>query len=210
MIKHRPTIKAAFKSIYKWRSREYYPKHFLQIVIRAPVQVFIFVKVFCLQYILLNHFRLMRLEYENYPLVDILFQTCKQHSYTFLKLYFSSLLAKIWWKWIKNKSYKSFLGDKEQKAVFLKYEGCARYHLSNNIDHLTLKAIVKCRNHPSILTIADHKTTPSFSFSFVWKEHGLEETELLDSSKTILKSDIPVIIVKGNRYISWKWALRKR
>ena len=69
--------------------------------------------------------------------------------------------------------------------------------MSDNIFHPTLKAIVKWRNHPSILTItSEHENTPKFSFNFVSKEHVLEEMQMLDSSKTIQESDIPVKLIK--------------
>ena len=75
------------------------------------------------------------------------------------------------------------------------YEGCDP--LSDNIEHPTLKAIVKWRNHPSILTItSEHENTPKFSFNFVSKEHVLEEIQMLDSSKAIQESDIPVKLIK--------------
>ena len=66
------------------------------------------------------------------------------------------------------------------------YEGCDP--LSDDIDHPPLKAIVKWRNHPSILTITlENENTPKFSFNFVSKEHVLEEIQILDSSKAIHK-----------------------
>ena len=71
--------------------------------------------------------------------------------------------------------------------------------MSDNIFHPTLKAIVKWRNHPSILTItSEHENTPKFSFNFVSKEHVLEEIQMLDSSKAIQESDIPVKLIKEN------------
>ena len=33
---------------------------------------------------------------------------------------------------------------------------------------------------------------PKFSFSFIWKEHVLEEIQMVDSSKAIQVSEIPV------------------
>ena len=67
--------------------------------------------------------------------------------------------------------------------------------VSHNIDDLTLKAIVKWKNHPSILKIAtEHENMPKFSFNFLLKEQVLKETEMLDSSKAIQESDVPVKI----------------
>ena len=71
--------------------------------------------------------------------------------------------------------------------------------MSDNIFHPTLKAIVKWRNHPSILTItSEHQNKPKFSFNFVLKEHVLEEIQMLDSAKAIQESDIPVELIKEN------------
>ena len=69
--------------------------------------------------------------------------------------------------------------------------------MSGNIDHPTLKAIVKWRNYPSILTVTSkHENTPEFSFNFVSKEHVFDEIKMLNSSKAIQESDIPVIELK--------------
>ena len=58
--------------------------------------------------------------------------------------------------------------------------------MSGNIDHPTLKAIVKWRNYPSILTVTSkHENTPEFSFNFVSKEHVFYEIKMLNSSKAI-------------------------
>ena len=72
--------------------------------------------------------------------------------------------------------------------------------MSVNIFHLTLKAIVKWRNHPSILKItSEHENTPKLSFNFVSKEHVFEEIQILDSPKAIQESDILVKLIKENR-----------
>ena len=74
------------------------------------------------------------------------------------------------------------------------YEDCD--HLSDKIFYPTLKAIVKWRSNPSILTItSEEENTPKFSFNFVSKEHVLEEIQMLDSSKAIQESDIPVKLI---------------
>ena len=58
---------------------------------------------------------------------------------------------------------------------------------------------MKWRNHLSILTItSEHKNKPKFSFNFVSKEHVLEKIQMLDSSKAIHESDIPVKLIKEN------------
>ena len=52
-----------------------------------------------------------------------------------------------------------------------------------------MKAIVKWIYHQSILTVSsEHENTPKF----VSKEHALEEMKMLDFSKAIQKSDVPV------------------
>ena len=89
----------------------------------------------------------------------------------------------------------SFFSSVVKNLYIPNYEDCDP--LSDNID--TLKAIVKWRNHPSILTItSEHENTPKFSFNFVSKEHVLEEIQMMDSSKAIQESDIPVKLIKEN------------
>ena len=43
---------------------------------------------------------------------------------------------------------------------------------------------------------------PKFPFNFVSKEHVLEEIQMLDSSKAIQESDIPVKLIKENSDLS--------
>ena len=72
------------------------------------------------------------------------------------------------------KELNSFFSSVVKNLNIPSYEGCDP--LSDNIFHPTLKAIVKWRNHPSILTItSEHENTPKFSFNFVSKEHVLQE-----------------------------------
>ena len=69
--------------------------------------------------------------------------------------------------------------------------------MAENIDDATLKVIAKRRNHPSILAIASEYTNrENFSFNFVSKEDILAEIKVLDVSKAIQESDIPVKIIK--------------
>ena len=71
--------------------------------------------------------------------------------------------------------------------------------MAENIDDPTLKAIAKWRNHPSILAIAsEYKNRANFFFSFVSKEDRLTEIKVLDVSKAIQESDIPVKISRAN------------
>ena len=71
--------------------------------------------------------------------------------------------------------------------------------MAENTDDPTLKVIAKWRNHPSILAIAsEDKNSAKFSFNFVSKEDVLTEIKMLDVSKAIQESDIPVKIIKAN------------
>ena len=75
------------------------------------------------------------------------------------------------------------------------YEDC--YSLAENIDDL--KAIAKWRNHPIILaTASEYKSRRIFSYNFVYKEDVLTEIKVLNASKAIQESDIPVKIIKAN------------
>ena len=68
-----------------------------------------------------------------------------------------------------------------------------------NIGDPSLNAITKWKNHPSILAItSEYKNRANFSFNFVSKEDVLTEIKMLDVSKTIQESDIPVKIIKAN------------
>ena len=63
----------------------------------------------------------------------------------------------------------------------------------------TLKAIVKYRNHLSILTIGEVcKKNPHFSFRCVDKDEFFKENLNLDASKACQDSDIPSRIIKEN------------
>ena len=58
------------------------------------------------------------------------------------------------------KELNSFFSSVVKNLNISSYEGCDS--LSDNIDHPTLKAVVKWRNHPSILTITSaHERTCS-------------------------------------------------
>ena len=70
--------------------------------------------------------------------------------------------------------------------------------MAENIGDPTLKAIAKWRNHPSILAIAEYKNKANFSFNFVSKEDVLTEIKVLDVSKAIQESDVPVRVIKAN------------
>ena len=69
--------------------------------------------------------------------------------------------------------------------------------LSDNIDHTTLKAIVKWKNHPSVLAItAVHENRERFTFSFVTLADVAKEINILNSSKAIQETDLPVKLLK--------------
>ena len=71
--------------------------------------------------------------------------------------------------------------------------------LSENIDHPTLKVIVKYRKHPSAIAIASEFTKGCFSFYTITIEYALNKLvcSMLDSSKDIQATNIPIKIKKG-------------
>ena len=71
------------------------------------------------------------------------------------------------------KELNSFFSSVVKNLNIPNYEGCGP--LSDSIDHPTLKAVVKWRNHRSIITITSElENTPKFSFNIVSKEQVLE------------------------------------
>ena len=71
--------------------------------------------------------------------------------------------------------------------------------MAENIDNPTLKAIAKWRSHPSILEIVSEcKNRANVSFNFLSKEDAFTEIKVLDVSKVIKESDIPIKIIKAN------------
>ena len=72
--------------------------------------------------------------------------------------------------------------------------------MSDNIDHPTLKAIMKWRNHPSALAItAVHENWESFTFSSITLAGVAKEINILNSSKAIQEADLPVKLLKDNK-----------
>ena len=58
---------------------------------------------------------------------------------------------------------------------------------------------MKWKNHPSILeTASEYKSRANFPFNFVSKDNVLAEIKVLNISKAIQESDIPVKIMKAN------------
>ena len=72
--------------------------------------------------------------------------------------------------------------------------------LSDNIDHPTLKAIMKWRNHPRVLAItAVYENRERFTFSSVTLADVAKENNILNSSKAIQEADLPVKLSKDNK-----------
>ena len=69
--------------------------------------------------------------------------------------------------------------------------------MAEKIDDTTLKAIAKCRSHPSILAIAsEYKNRANFQFCF--ERRSSNRSKMLDVSKVTQVSDIPFKIIKAN------------
>ena len=72
--------------------------------------------------------------------------------------------------------------------------------LSDNIDHPTLKAITKWRNHPSVLVnTAVHENRKRFTSSSVTAADIAKEIDILNSSKAVHEADLPVKLLKDNK-----------
>ena len=73
------------------------------------------------------------------------------------------------------------------------------HSLATEVNDLTLKAIMKYRNHASVLTILDIcKNNSIFTFSHVTKEEVLKEIGNLDTTKSSQDTDIPTKVIKQN------------
>ena len=95
------------------------------------------------------------------------------------------------------KELNNFFANAVKNLNIPKYKNCDS--LTENIDDPILKAIAKWRNHPSILAIAlEYKNRANVSSNFVSKEDVLTEMKVLDVSKAIQESGIPVKIIKAN------------
>ena len=82
------------------------------------------------------------------------------------------------------------------------------HSLATEVNDLTLKAIMKYRNHASVLTILDIcKNNSIFTFSHVTKEEVLKEIGNLDTTKSSQVADIPTKIIKQNLdiFVSFIW-----
>ena len=64
--------------------------------------------------------------------------------------------------------------------------------MSEKIDHPTLKAIVKWKNHPSILALVSEPRTWLNFFHIISKEEIFKEIKKIDNSIAVQESDISV------------------
>ena len=73
------------------------------------------------------------------------------------------------------------------------------YQTSENISDPVIKAIVKCRAHPSIIAIKEKCTFKSnLNSSFVEKVDILKEIKMLQWNKATENTDIPIELIKGD------------
>ena len=73
------------------------------------------------------------------------------------------------------------------------------YQTSENISDPVIKAIVKCRTHPSIIAIKEKCTFKSnFNSSFVEKVDILKEIKMLQWNKATENTDIPIELIKND------------
>ena len=70
--------------------------------------------------------------------------------------------------------------------------------ICQNIKDPVIKAIIKYRNHPSIIAIKERFTNSKFSFSFIEKNYILKEIKNLQINKATQDSDIPSKLIKNN------------
>ena len=96
--------------------------------------------------------------------------------------------------WRSCKELNNFFAYAAKNLNIPNYENCDS--LAENIDDLTLRAIAKWRNHPSIVAIAsEYRNRANLSFNFVSKEGVLTEKKVLNVSKDIHESDVPVKMI---------------
>ena len=70
---------------------------------------------------------------------------------------------------------------------------------AKEVNDPTLRAIMKYRNHPSVLRILNkYKNNSIFTFSHVTKEQVLKEVGNLDTSKSSQDTDISTKVIKQN------------
>ena len=74
--------------------------------------------------------------------------------------------------------------------------------LAERISHPTLKAILKYKNHPSIVAIHNLKKNYNFYFTVVSEEDVLKEIKKLNPRKSTQSTDVPIKLLKENADIS--------
>ena len=80
--------------------------------------------------------------------------------------------------------------------------------MAENIQELVSKAIVKCRNHPSILTIGEIcEKDPQFSFRCVDKDEILKEIANLEAWKACQDSVLITQFISLNFHQSLNWQI---
>ena len=77
-----------------------------------------------------------------------------------------------------------------------KFDACDP--LAENIDDPIISAIVKYKNHPSVVAIQQKLNSTSFSFQYIQKEEIEKEIKSLNPSKASQETDIPTKIMKEN------------
>ena len=97
----------------------------------------------------------------------------------------------------------NFFGDVIKSLMIPKYN---EYDPSTDrVKNRTIRAILKYRNHPSILAIREQKKT---QINFCFQDVSIEETQKevlnLNNKKASRNSDIPTKIIKGNSDIFGK------
>ena len=81
------------------------------------------------------------------------------------------------------KVLNSFLSDIVKTVGILDY--IHSHSFAKKVNDLTLRAIMKYRNHPSVLTILDkYRNNSIFTFSHVTKEEVLKEITNVDTTKS--------------------------
>ena len=70
--------------------------------------------------------------------------------------------------------------------------------LAERISHPTLKAVLKYKNHPSIVAINNLKKNYNFYFSVVSEEDFLKDIKKLNPRKSTQSTDIPIKLLKEN------------
>ena len=92
--------------------------------------------------------------------------------------------------------FNTFFTNAVSNLNIAKYDACDP--LAENIDDPTISAIVKYRNHPSVVAIQQKVNSTPFSFQFIEKEEFEKEIKNLNPSKASQETDVPTKIMKQN------------